>query len=81
MISKAVIMRVGEYKCRVVKVHLKCRHQELNLYIYIMVTTNQESVIEKHNTKYSHQITMKEQKKKGTKRPTKTTPKQLTKWQ
>ena len=35
----------------------------------------------KHNTKDSHQIIGEENKKKKQKRPTKTTPKQLTQWQ
>ena len=56
-----------------------------------MVTTDQKSPIDrhtkkkkesKHNTKVSHQITRVENKRgKEEKRPTKTNPKQLTKWQ
>ena len=54
-----------------------------------MGTANQKPTIDthtkkkkqsKHNTKDSHQIT-REKKRKGKKRPTKTNPKQLTKWQ
>ena len=56
-----------------------------------MVTANQKSTIDihtkrkkecKHNTKDSHQIT-REGNKRGREeeRPSKTTPKQLTKWQ
>ena len=56
-----------------------------------MVTTNEKSIIDihtkkkkelKHNTKDSHQITREGNKRgKEEKRPTKTNPKQLTKWQ
>ena len=65
------------------------------LYQNLMVTENQKSIIDihtrrktqtkkksKHNTKDSHQITSEENKReKEEKRPTKTNPKQLTKWQ
>ena len=61
------------------------------LYIKLMVTRNQKSVIDrqakktedsKHSTKGSHQIAKEENKRrKGKKRTTKTTPRQLTKWQ
>ena len=55
-----------------------------------MVTANQTSIIDTHtkkrkeskpDTRDSHQITKEENKRKGKKRPTKTNPKQLTKWQ
>ena len=56
-----------------------------------MVTTNRKSTIEthtqkkkesKHNIKVSHQITKEEMKGgREEKRSTKTSPKQLTKWQ
>ena len=56
-----------------------------------MVTANQKSIIDahtknkresEHNTKVSHQITREENKRgREEKRPTKTHPKQLTKWQ
>ena len=55
-----------------------------------MVTTKQKSIIDIHtkkkmeskrNTKDSHQITReKNKRRKSEKRPTKTNPKQLTKW-
>ena len=55
-----------------------------------MVTTNQKSTIDthtkkkkesKHNTKVSHQITREENKRGSEEKiPTKTNPKQLTKW-
>ena len=62
------------------------------LYKYLMVTINQKSTTgihtkrkkeSKHNTKDSHQITLEENKRRktGRKGPTKTNPKQLTKWQ
>ena len=56
-----------------------------------MVTAKQKSIIDvhtkkkeesKYNSKDSHQITREENKKqRGGKKPTKTNPKQLTKWQ
>ena len=56
-----------------------------------MVTTNQKSIIDtqtkkkkesEHNTKYGHQTTREENKRgREEKTPTKTNPKQLTKWQ
>ena len=54
MISKEVIMRGGEYKCRVFKMHLKLRDQQLKtimhlyrwLYKNLMLTTNQKPVID-----------------------------------
>ena len=56
-----------------------------------MVTANQKSAIgihtkkkkeSKHNNKDSHQITREENKRgREEKKPTKTNPKQLTKWQ
>ena len=56
-----------------------------------MVTANRKSTTDtytkkkkesKHNTKVSHQITREENKRgREEKRPTKTNPKQLTKWQ
>ena len=50
MISKPAIVRRGQYKCRILKTHLKLRDQQPKtiLYIYrlvyqnIMVTTNQK---------------------------------------
>ena len=53
------------------------------LYQNLMVTANQKSTIDthtkikkdsKHNTKINHQITKKENKRRGAKRPTKTNP-------
>ena len=78
MISKRVILRGGEYKCRIVKMHLKLRDQQLTtitciyrlLYINLMLTINQKLIIDTHtkkesihNTEDSHPIT-REQKKK-----------------
>ena len=40
MILKPVIMRGGEYKCRIFKMHLKLRDQQLKtitLFIYIFI--------------------------------------------
>ena len=61
------------------------------LYQNFMVMANQKSAIDthtkkkkefKHNSKVSHQITKEENKReRGEIRPTKTNPKQLTKWQ
>ena len=61
------------------------------LYKNLMVTAKQKSIIDvhtkkkeesKYNSKDSHQITREENKKqRGGKKPTKTNPKQLTKWQ
>ena len=87
MISTTVIMRGGEYKCRLVKMHLKVRYQQLKInihictyihtYIYLMITTNQKSIIDihtkkekesKYNTKQSSNHKRREQKKKGTKK-------------
>ena len=36
LISKSAIVRGGEYKCRILEMHLKLRDQQLNLvYMYI----------------------------------------------
>ena len=59
MILKMVIMRGGEYKCRVFKMHLKLRDWQLKTILYIyrllyknyMVTTNQKSSIDIHTKK------------------------------
>ena len=85
MISKAVIVWRGEYIFRDFKMYLKLRDQQLrtDIYIYIyiysrylIVTTNQKSIIDthttkkkepKHNTKDSHQITRNKRKRKGKK--------------
>ena len=55
MISKPVIVR-GEYNCRIFKINLKLRDQQLKtitymyrlLYQNLMVTANQKSVIDIH---------------------------------
>ena len=52
-------MRRGEYKCRILEMHLKLRGQQLKtkLYIYrllyqnLIVTTNQKSTIDRHAKK------------------------------
>ena len=75
---------------------LKDQQPKMILFIYRllyqnpMVTTNQKSTIDthtkkkkesKHNTKVSHQITREENKRGSEEKiPTKTNPKQLTKW-
>ena len=49
MISKPAVMRKGEYRCRILEMHLKLKDQQFKtiLYIYrllyqnLMVTTNQ----------------------------------------
>ena len=60
MISKPAIMRRGEYKCRILKMHLKLRDHKLKqscIYIYrllyqnLMVTANQKSTIDIHTKK------------------------------
>ena len=84
-------------KCGILEMHLKLRDQLLKTTLYIhrllyqnlMVTTNQKSTIDtytrkkkkqsKHNN--SHQITKENKRGREEKRPTKTNPKQLTKWQ
>ena len=76
---------------------LKDQHLKALLFIYrllyqnLRVTANQKSTIDthtrkkkesKHNTKVSHKITREENKRgREDKRPTKTNPKQLRKWQ
>ena len=59
MISKTVIVRAGDYKCRPVKMHLELRDQQLKtityicrlLYLNLMVTTNQKFIIYTHRKK------------------------------
>ena len=77
MISKPATVRRGEHKCRILKMHLKLKEQELKtiLFIYrllfqnLTITANQKSTIHKqekgiqHNTNVSHQITRKQQRK------------------
>ena len=54
MIPKIIIVRGGEYKCRIVKMYLKLRDQQHKtimykyrlLYKYLMVTTSQKSIID-----------------------------------
>ena len=56
MISKPAIMRRGEYKCKILEMHLKLKNQQLKtiLYIYrlpyqnLMVTANWKSTIDTH---------------------------------
>ena len=88
-------MRKGEYKCRKWELHLKLKDQQLKttLYIYIKISwemqTKKLEQIQtkkkkqpKHSTEVSHQITREENKRgREEKRPTKTNPKQLRKWQ
>ena len=97
MIPKPAIMRRGQYRCRILQMHLKLRDQQLKttciciyrlLYQNLMVMANQKQIktqkkkASKHNTIDSHQITREENKGgREEKRPTKTNPKQLTKWQ
>ena len=59
MTSKPVIVRGGEYKCRILEMHLKLSEQLLKtiLYIYrllyqnLMVMANQKSTIDTHTKK------------------------------
>ena len=59
MISKPIIVRGGEYKCRIFKTHLKLRDQQLKTIMYKyrllyqnpMVTTNQTFIIDIHTKK------------------------------
>ena len=76
---------------------LRDQKLKTNLYMYTMLyqnligTANQKTKIDthtknkkqsQHNTKVSHQITREENKRgREEKRPRKTNPKQLTKWQ
>ena len=54
LISKLVIMRGGEYKCRIFEMHLKLRDQQLKTIMYtyrllyqnLMLTTNENSIID-----------------------------------
>ena len=59
MISNTVIVRGGEYKCIVFKMHLKLRDKQLKtimhiyrlLYKNLMVTTIQKSIVDIHTKK------------------------------
>ena len=59
MISKPAVVRRGEYKCRILEMHLRLRDHQLKtiLYIYrllyknLMVTTDQKSTIDTHTKK------------------------------
>ena len=59
MISKTLIVNGGEYKCRVFKMHLRLRDQQLKtityvyrlLYKNLMVTANEKSIIDTHTEK------------------------------
>ena len=89
-------MRGREYKCRVVKMHLKLRDQQLKtimhlyrwLYKNLMLTTNQKPVIDirtkkKKESRYNTKDShqiMREENKIRRKRTTITNPKQLRKW-
>ena len=81
MILKPVIVRGGEYKCRIFETHLKLRDQQPKtiMHIYRLLYQNHgnrkpkiynrythKRKQSKHNTKDSHQIT-REQKRKGRK--------------
>ena len=93
MISKAIIVRGGEYKCKIFEVHLKLRDQQFKqsykqLQQNLMITTNQKSKIDihtkkkesKHSTKDSNQSQQKRTKNEGKrKKPIKTNPKQYNK--
>ena len=56
MISKPAIMRRGEYKCRILEMHLKLRDQQLKTILHIhrmayqnlIGTTNQKKTIGTH---------------------------------
>ena len=98
MISKPAIMRRGEYKFRILEMHLKLTVNQLktNFYIYrplyqnLMETINQKTTLDihtknkkesKHNTKHSHQITRKENKREKEEKQLTKNPKQFLKWQ
>ena len=59
MISKPVILRAGEYKCRIFEMHLKLRDQKPKNTMYIiqtamldvMVTTKQKPKMDMHTKK------------------------------
>ena len=59
MVLKTVFIRGEEYKYRVLKMHLKLKDQQLKTITYIyrllsnnlMVTTNQNSIIDTHTHK------------------------------
>ena len=59
MISKPAIMRRGEYKCRILEMHLKLRDQQLKTIFFIyrllyqnhMVTVKQKSTLDIHTKK------------------------------
>ena len=95
MLSKPVIVRRGEHKCRLLEMHLKLKDQQLKriffiyrlLYQYIMVTANQKSTMDTHTHKRNPNTTLKlvnksqeNKREREEKRPTKTNPKQLRKW-
>ena len=69
MLSKPVIVRRGEHKCRLLEMHLKLKDQQLKriffiyrlLYQYIMVTANQKSTMDTH----THSQKEKKEKKKN----------------
>ena len=84
IISKRVIMRGGGYKCRLFKMCLKLRDQQLKpsmykyrlLYKNLMVTAKQKSIVDIHTKKKKEYKRNTEeshqiirQKKKGEKRP------------
>ena len=93
MISKPVIVKGSEYKCRTLKMHLKLGDQQVKtimftyrlLYQNLIVTTSQKSTIDIHTKKKKESKhntkdshqITREQKRKE-KRPTKK--KQSTKW-
>ena len=62
MISNPAIVRIGEYKCRKLEMHLKLKDQQLKtiLFIYrllyqnLMITANQKSVIDTHTHTHKH---------------------------
>ena len=91
---ETVIVRWGDYKCKISKIHLKLRDQQLKthmnkyrfLYKNLMISTKQKSIIDiwkrNPNIRLNLVLTSQERrtKKEGGKHPTKTNPKQLTKW-
>ena len=85
MITKPVIMREGEYKCRVYTMHFKLRDQQLKIIMYSrllyqnpIITTKQKSIIDIHTEKKKNPniilkiviISEEKRTKEGIKRPT-----------
>ena len=84
-----VVTNAGYWKC-IYNYDIYIYHTHTPLYQNFRETANQKSTIDtqtnkrkqsKHNTKDSHRSTRGKNKRSEEKRPTKTNPKQLIKWQ